>query len=792
MQLLRSSLPLLSGTVRVSHLKRDVRIERDTLGVPTIRASEPVDVAFGLGFVHAQDRYFQMDAVRRSAAGELAEILGPGKDDLVLQRDRSVRIFRFRAVAHEVLARMSENDRQWLDAYVAGANFGLTTLKGRPLEYWLLGAVPEPWVAEDSILTILAIFLDLQGRDYDRESTLGLVRDVLPGPLAEFLCARGSVEWDAPIAGTPIPVPPIPGPEVFDLRREPAAMLRNAPPDPTALDEMETLFAASNNWAVSGRLSAHGIAIVANDMHLPLRVPNTWYRASWILPSLGDQTASSDLGPPLRVTGATLPGGPAMVIGSNGRIAWGLTNSGGNWSDLIEIEVDPADSESYQGPAGKVHFEHHREVIKVKGQSDTILEIRSTVWGPVIDQDHKARPRALRWVALDPDGVNLNLVRLATAHNLDEAMALAPLCGVPHVNLLVGDTKGRIGWTIMGRVPRRTSEGDSRFPLRGRGQAGTWRGYYEPDQVPRIVDPAEGRLWTANTRAVDGPMLEKIGFGDYDRGCRAGMIRDRLRSIEKATEQDMLSIQLDDRAVFLERWKRLLLEHLTPGRVAGNPLRTDFKRLLESWKGRATIDSPAYRLVWEIRLGVVRAVLSPLTARCRAADARFRLAGLECEAPTWALVTQRPLHLLDPAYPDWASLIVSVMDTALEEAARRGEPLSQYTWGTKNVARIQHPISMASPLVGRWLKLDMPATPLPGGRKDMPRIQSPSYGASQRMVVAPGLESAGFFHMPCGQSGHPLSAHYRDGHEAWERGTPTPFLPGPTVNLLLLQPRDAS
>ena len=164
-----------------------------------------------------------------------------------------------------------------------------------------------------------------------------------------------------------------------------------------------------------------------------------------------------------------------MVIGSNGQIAWGLTNSGGNWSDLIEIDVDPADADGYLTAEGKRPFEHHREVIKIKGQADEPLEILSTIWGPVIDRDHQRRPRALRWVALDPDGVNLNLVHMAELRTTDEALALAPTCGVPHVNLVVGDARGRIGWTIMGRIPRRTGEGDSRFPLRGKDEAGTWQ-----------------------------------------------------------------------------------------------------------------------------------------------------------------------------------------------------------------------------------------------------------------------------------------------------------------------------
>jgi penicillin amidase len=789
--IMRSSLPRLSGTIHVSGPQSAITIDRDSLGVPTIRAAHRDDLAFGLGFVHAQDRFFQMDAIRRSAAGELAELVGPGAGDRIVERDRSVRVYRFRHVARQVVAAMGEEDRRWLDAYVAGVNTGLRSLGGRPFEYLLLGGEPAPWVAEDSVLAVLAMFVDLQGKDHDRESALGVARDVLPGPLADFLCTKGSPDWDAPIEGGPIDRVPIPGPDVFDLRREPARLLRDVPPDPTPADDLEILYAASNNWAVSGRRSATGGAIVANDMHLRLGVPNTWYRASLDFPE-GEGGKTEPDGPrPRQVTGATLPGGPAIVIGSNGLVAWGLTNSGGNWSDLVEIDVDPAAPGRYLAPDGSRPFEHHRELIKVKGRADVALEIQSTIWGPVVGRDHKGRPRALRWVALDPEGVNFNLVRMADVRDVHEAMELAPTCGVPHVNLVAGDAQGRIGWTIMGRIPRRTDEGDSRFPLRGRDRAGTWRGYYPPADAPRIVDPGDGLLWTANTRAVDEPMLAKIGFGDYDRGCRAGMIRDRLRQLDKAAEADMLSIQLDDRAIFHERWRQLLLDILTPEATSRDARRGELRTVLEGSSGRASVDSAAYRFVWEIRLRIVRAALSPLTARCRDADPSFRLAALECEAPTWALVTGRPAHLLDPAYADWDSLLLAAIDATLAKASAQGTPLRERTWGKKNVANLQNPISLASPLVGRLLSLNMTADPLPGGRKDMPRIQGPTYGASERMVVTPGREAEGYFHMPCGQSGHPLSPHYRDGHTAWVKGEPTPFMPGPTVDRLVLEPGDA-
>ena len=238
------------------------------------------------------------------------------------------------------------------------------------------------------------MFLDLQGKDRERESARGVIRDVLPDPLAEFLCTRRSPDWEAPVLGGPIALPPIPGPEVFDLRREPDHLLRGVPPDPTPLEELETLFAASNNWAISAQGSARGGAIVANDMHMRLGVPNTWYRASLIWPQENEDLAAEGHPQRRQVTGATLPGGPTIVIGSNGQIAWGLTNSAGDWSDLIELKVDRSDPNSYWTPEDKRPFEHHGEIIKVKGRTDEILDIQSTIWGPVIDRDHKGCLRA--------------------------------------------------------------------------------------------------------------------------------------------------------------------------------------------------------------------------------------------------------------------------------------------------------------------------------------------------------------------------------------------------------------
>jgi penicillin amidase len=301
-----------------------------------------------------------------------------------------------------------------------------------------------------------------------------------------------------------------------------------------------------------------------------------------------------------------------------------------------------------------------------------------------------------------------------------------------------------------------------------------------------VVDPDDGRIWTANNRVGDGEMLTVIGDGGQALGVRAQLIRDRLYARDTFSELDLLQIQLDDRAVLLERWRRLLLDFLTLEVVAGDPRRVEFRRLIEdSWTGRASIDSVGYRLVRSFRLFVVETVIEAITVPCRRADPRFIGRLPQAEGPVWKIVTERPLHLLDPKFDTWDEQLLAVLDYTIDRHTLNGTRLDDHTWGARNTVRVQHALSLAVPVLGRWL--DMPPQPLPGD-SHMPRVQGVSVGASQRMVVSPGREQEGIFHMPGGQSGHPLSPHYGDGHQAWALGEPTPFLPGPTAHTLTLLP----
>jgi penicillin G amidase len=776
---LEASLPQLDGERKVKGLAAAVRVERDAHGVPVVRGRSRADVARATGFLHAQERFFQMDLTRRRAAGELSELFGQA----TLTADREVRVLRLRAVAARAVQALPEEERALLRAYTEGVAAGLAALGAAPPEYLLLRSAPVPWKEEDSLLCALAMFLTLQGEQAGMESGLGLMHDLLPPALFAFLNPPGT-EWDAPNEGEPFRQPVLPGPDVVDLRKAaPRAAARAAwpAPDPWADRDAEMAY-GSNNWAVAGSHTTHGGALLADDMHLGLGVPNTWYRASLVVDAAGAER---------RVTGVMLPGSGFVVVGSNGQVAWGFTNSQGDWADLVVLEPDPRNADTYLTPEGPRTFERTTETIHVKGAPDERLEVVETIWGPVVDKDHDGRRRALAWVPLREGGVNAALFRMEQARDVDEAQRLAPLTGIPHQNFVTADASGRIGWTIMGRIPRRVGF-DGRLPSSWADGSRRWDGWLAPEAQPRITDPASGRIWTANSRVVAGDKLDVVGFGGYDLGARQGQIRDGLLAIDKASERDMLRIQLDDRALFLARWQKLLLELLTPEAVAKDARRAEARRFVEQWGERAATSSVGYRIVRQFRTQVSRDALPPLVVACETADNSFDYLGRrktqgarQWEGPLWVLVTERPAHLLVPRLAHWEDLMLASLDEALDELTKGSAPLASRTWGDRNTTLIQHPISRAVPQLAHFL--DMPHEPLPGD-SNMPRVQSPTNGASERLAVSPGREELGYFHMPAGQSGHPRSPHYADGHAAWVKGEATPFLPGPPVHVLTLVP----
>jgi penicillin amidase len=408
-----------------------------------------------------------------------------------------------------------------------------------------------------------------------------------------------------------------------------------------------------------------------------------------------------------------------------------------------------------------------------------------TIWGPVLGPDYRGRQRAYRWVAHSAERLGAAVTQLEEARTVEEAIEGANRLGTPGQNFIVADRSGRIGWSIWGSIPRREHL-DGRLPSSWADGTRGWNGWLDPDEYPRIVDPDSGRLWTANARVVNGDMLARLGDGSYEVGSRASIIRDRLHERDRFSARDLLDIQLDTRATFLARWRDLLLAALAPQALASRPDRAELRGILVSgWTGHAAADSAAYRFTRMFREEVSARVMLFVLAECYEADAAFTHTTLRRrEGPIWKLVTERPLHLLDPQYATWDDLLLDAVDEVIAQAARGGE-LRDRSWSEYNVTAYRHPLSPSLPFIGRLL--DMPLHPLPGDLYT-PRMHWGAATASERMVVSPGREAEGILHMPTGQSGHPLSPFYASSHDAWVRGEATPFLPGPAVHTLTLVP----
>jgi penicillin amidase len=782
---LAASRPALEGEANVAGLDAEAAIERDALGSVTIRAESRLDAYRALGFVHAQERYLEMDLARRRAAGELAELLGSA----LIDTDLAVRPHRLRTRAAASVVRMDADQRALLAAYVGGVNAGLAALGARPWAYLALRQTPAPWSEVDSVLVVHSMYLTLANVANTRELRFDEIRrHAHPALAALFDPGLGQSPrdfagspWDAPLDGAALPVPRLPRADEVDLRvLDPALFGRSHAVG-------GDLVPGSNAFAVAGTRSGTGSAIVANDMHLGLGVPSIWFRAHL---AFADPAAR---GGRIEVGGVSLPGVPGIVVGSNGHVAWGFTNSyidTGDWvivrwADAARTRYCVASAELIEAGEIRRHCTEstpltvHRETIRIAGEAPRTLEVRETRWGPLLHTDPDGNDLAALWVGHAPEAVDLGLADLERVTSVEEAIGKVQGIGMPPQNLVVGDAAGTIGWTISGRLPRRQGY-FPRVPADLSVAPGLgWNGWLDPSEYPVRISPPDSALWTANARVVGGADLARVGDGGYALGARAAQIRDGLAARERFDTEALFAIALDDRALFLARWHELMLSSLE-----SHPKRADLAAIehaVKNWGGRASIDSVGYRMVRAFRASVNERIVDGLTAPVRAAVPGFETPRLDqIEGAAWRILEERPPHLLPPLFDDWDALLHAAIDhvAAADPEARR-------TWGEQNRARIQHPLARAIPALAPLL--DMPAEPLPGDAF-MPRVQGPRFGASQRMAVSPGFENQGIFHMPGGQSGHPLSPFYGSGHADWVEGRATPFLPGATQHVLVLRP----
>jgi penicillin G amidase len=533
-----STVPRRSGTLRVRGLAAPITIETDAHGVPTIRAASEADAVFGLGYVHARDRLWQIEYQRRIGSGRLAEILGPR----LVETDRFLRTIGFRRAAESAWQSLPSEERRLLEAYTRGLNSYLASSSARPIEFRILRCPVSSFDPIDGLTWAKLMAWDLAGNARAEIRRARLIAAVGPKHAAELLPEPSETpmilrddEWGPstsssrvsrfPFPASPLPVSWLPVPL---LARMDDLLARMGARDPDSV-------LGSNSWVLAGSRTTGGKPILANDPHLGLRTPSVWYLARLTAPGYS-------------VSGATLPGVAGVVIGTNSRIAWALTSLEPDVQDLYVEDVDPADPSRYRWRGGWRRFETRRETIRVRGSGDVSIDVRRSVHGPIVTDvfdgaDSLGRAVALRWAALDDaDSTAQAIEGFNRASGWSEFLEAARHFQAPPQNLLYADADGHIGYTASGSIPIRPRS-DGLLPVSGRGDD-DWTGYVPFEELPRVLDPPKGYLVAANNRPVS-PRYPRVIAGDWPEPYRARRIRDRILAKDKLGVADVRSIQLD-------------------------------------------------------------------------------------------------------------------------------------------------------------------------------------------------------------------------------------------------------
>jgi penicillin amidase len=765
---LRAALPPFEGDITVEGLEAPVTVALDRFGIPAITAQSRLDAIRALGYMVARDRLFQLDLLRRRSAGRLAEILGSA----LLDDDIDRRVIGFHHVAQAGANGLPQAQKDALAAYAEGINRFIDQAPSLPFEFRVLGYRPAPWRVEDSILVALGMFEVLTRRGEGDERMLSVMGQALPQEVVAFLTPDTDRYTQALLGDAPShrPMRPIPVDALAALRRP---VERDAAQH-AGLVRMQDFRMGSNAWAVGRAKTADGRALLANDTHLNIAVPNIWYRSQV-------RYGSVDL------AGVTLAGMPVFVAGANAHVAWGFTNTEGDFLDLVTVEVNPENADEYKTPEGWRRFGVREETIKVKGAADVRVGVRTTVWGPVVREPLLGRPVALRWVALDPQAIDLGLLSMDQARSLEEGIAIINRTGGPPLNAVVVDDTGRIAWTYLGRIPIRRGFDGATSRSWADGQTG-WTGHIAPDRLPRLIDPPAGFLVSANNRMLGREYPHVIGH-QFANGYRAYRITERLRDMDRISERDMLTLQLDTVSRFYDYYQHLALGVLTPRALAEKPALGALRRALEAWDGRAEVESLGFGLLTRFRTALAKAVFTPFLTACQQYDNAFVYRWTYLDTPLQQMLTDKPPQLLpDPqGYASWEAFILGVLETSARQLQERYgvTSLLDLKWGRMNQSWFRHPFSHAIPALG-WL-LDIGGDELPGCVYCV-RVAHGSAGANMRLVISPRHPQDGLLHMPGGQSGQRLSPHYADQHPYWVRGLPQAFAAGPPRHTLRLLP----
>jgi penicillin G amidase len=753
---LHSSLPQSDGALALPGLEASVSVSRDRLGIPTIVASSEHDADFALGFVHAQDRLFSMDMMRRYGAGRLSEWFGAR----TVPVDRAMRTFGLYRAAAAQYAALSQPVRAALDAYAAGVNAYLATRTGAlPPEYYLLGARPEPWQPADSLVWGKIMDLELTGNFRGELLRARLLGRISPDDLAVLY---------PPYSKT--------APVVLD---GPRAML-----DGQRLDALAALLppgigpqAASNNWVLDGAHSQSGKPLLANDPHLDFSAPGVWYLARIETPGM-------------TLAGVTAPGAPFLIIGHSDRIAWGFTTTGSDVEDLFVEKPDPADPARYLAPDGARPFVTREERIAVRGGADVTLTVRETRHGPVISDlaDFAAGGDIIAlqttWLGAD-DRTPQAIWEMSRARDWAEFRAALRSYVAPQQNIVYADVDGTIGFIAPALVPIRAS-GDGWLPSPGWNADHDWIGAIPFDALPTSVNPATGRFVSANNKIVpdDYPYFLTR---DWELPYRAERIAALLDATPRQSPDTSAAIQADQVSLAAKDLLRLMLAVAPASSDAAAAV-----ALLTRWDGRMGRDAaePLVFTAWlrELNRALLATKLGP--AYANASSLRPNVTRLILsEHKEWC-----------GAGGDCGAALAQSLERALGELkARYGADSADWRWGGAHRASFASPIWSQVPLLGAWFDLAIAA----GGADDTVDAGAMAlgdaaqpfldrHGPSLRMIVDLAAPGEARFMVTPGQSGNPLSPHWGDLLLPWRDVDYVTFGADAGGGVLTLTPRSAA
>jgi penicillin amidase len=756
-----SALPRTHGAVKVSGLSSPVEILRDEFGIPHIRAATEADVMFGQGYVHAQDRLWQMEFQRRLGAGRLAEFLGRP----ALPTDRLFRTLGLYRAASAAWGSLSPDARLLLEAYIAGINAFIASHRGRslPFEFSLFGIAPEPWTPADVLVWPKVMALVLSTNFRDELLRARVTARIGPAGAAALMPAWGD-GWPVIVPEGLDPAPaadPGPGLLAKPVSRvvphlEAAAIARLASMVPTSPFAVSTP-AASNNWVVSGARTASGRPLLANDPHLAARLPSTWYLVHLE-------------GGRINAIGASLPGSPGVVIGHNARIAWGLTNLMTDVQDLYVERLNARGEAEYEGGFEPVRVVH--ESIKVRGERDVPIAISHTRHGPVITdalENGPAEALALEWVALEEqDSTFEAFLGVLTAANWGEFTAAVSRYRVPIQNWVYADVDGNIGYIAPGAIPIRAA-GDGTVPAPGWTGASEWTGFVPERQWPRSVNPSRGYLVTANNKALPDTYPYLIST-NWEAGYRAQRISELIEAKPRLTPDDVAAIQADVTPPAVQTVLPWMLRAAVP---EDQPLARALRDRLAGWDGALRPDSVEASIYMHWYRRLVRALFEDDLGESVWEDyGRLEhwhgkaLHGLITSSDATWCDDRRTAAVESCEQILGASLVAAAADMRSEY--RTGDT-SRWTWGPANQVTFGHlPLDAVSglrPFVSRRAEHHgntFTVTPTM-------RIEGQTIISSYRQIVdLADFDNSRFVH-PLGQSGQVLSRHFDDLHERWRR-----------------------